>query len=275
MKSESSLRLGVAQMTANEDVSGNIDTVETLFRRSDKDGADLTVFPENSLFFRIRRGSPLSGLDLNGPEIARIEKFVNAGRSALMFTTAVAGAENKFRNSTLFFAPGQVPQVLYSKIHLFDVDVPGAPPVRESEVFSPGDQPEIFDFNGWRIGLSICYDLRFAELYLNYAQKVDLILVPSAFLVPTGKAHWHTLLRARAIESQCYVAAPAQSGEHRSPDGQTRLTYGHSLVVDPWGEVLSDTEYSPEVRVVELSKAPIEKVRRQIPMAGHRRLKRF
>ncbi|NJM10425.1 MAG: hypothetical protein HC883_06135 [Bdellovibrionaceae bacterium] len=175
------------------------------------------------------------------------------------------------KNSTILFEAGKGPRVVYTKVHLFDVDVEGAPPVRESELFVNGDHPAILDFHGWKIGLSICYDLRFAELYLNYAQAVDLILVPSAFLVPTGEAHWHTLLRARAIEAQAYVAAPAQGGEHGSGD-QFRSTYGHSLVVDPWGRVVVDMKLETGLQTVELVREAIEKVRRQIPMKSHRRL---
>jgi predicted amidohydrolase len=181
---------------------------------------------------------------------------------------------DKFSNSTVFLNPNVDPHVVYSKIHLFDVDVEGAPPVRESDHFVNGSGPALIDFRGWKLGLSICYDLRFPELYLNYAQKADLILVPSAFLVPTGEAHWHVLLRARAIESQCYVAAPAQSGEHVShlDSGQVRKTYGHSLIVDPWGRALEEMASGLDIRTVELSRTPIEKARRQIPMKAHRRL---
>jgi predicted amidohydrolase len=155
---------------------------------------------------------------------------------------------------------------------LFDVEVAGAPPVRESDYFNGGSEARVVEIDGWKFGLSICYDLRFAELYLRYArEKADVILVPSAFLVPTGEAHWHVLLRARAIEAQCFVAAPAQSGEHHS-DSQVRKTYGHSLVVDPWGKVLAELKESPQIQVVELDRELITKARRQIPMGGHRRL---
>jgi predicted amidohydrolase len=174
----------------------------------------------------------------------------------------------------LFFAPGHPARVVYVKTHLFDVDVEGAPPVRESDHFVGGGGPATVELKGWKFGLSICYDLRFAELYLKYAEAVDVILIPSAFLVPTGQAHWHVLVRARAIENQCFVAAPAQSGEHTSvASGPSRRTFGHSLVVDPWGAVLLDMEHAPGAAVVELKRDLIEKARRQIPMQGHRRLR--
>jgi nitrilase len=128
------------------------------------------------------------------------------------------------------------------------------------------------ELKGWKIGLSICYDLRFSELFLTYAkQAVDLILVPSAFLVPTGRAHWHVLLRARAIEAQAYVLAAAQGGKHISGKAQ-RETFGHTLAVGPWGEVISELEEAPGHIIIELRPESITKVREQIPMDGHRRL---
>lgn len=264
-------RLGVAQITSTDQADFNLSLIEKLYRQAAVERADLVVFPENSLYFRIRSGDKVAGLQMNGPEVKRLQELVDQQRAPLMVTTAVAEGDGKLSNSTLFFRPAIAPEKVYSKIHLFDVDVPGAPPVRESDHFANGSEPRMIELNGWKIGLSICYDLRFAELYLKYAQKADLILVPSAFLVPTGEAHWHVLLRARAIEAQAFVAAPAQSGEHRSAD-QLRKTYGHSLVVDPWGRILAESEESPQIRVVELDKSAIAKVRAQIPMAGHRRL---
>jgi predicted amidohydrolase len=131
------------------------------------------------------------------------------------------------------------------------------------------------EVKSWRIGLSICYDVRFSELYSNYAKEgAHLILVPSAFLVPTGAAHWHILLRARAIESQAFVIAAAQAGEHVGVHGEKRTTYGHSLAIDPWGEILADLgEAGPKVEVVTLDPARLERVWRQIPQAQHRRLR--
>src|SRR5262249_4008974 len=154
-----------------------------------------------SLYFRIRGREHVRGLDLRGPELKLLQHQVEEGGATLMITTPVANAAGKLTNSTLLFRPGHPVENVYSKVHLFDVDVVGAPPVRESDVFAAGQAPRMIEVKGWKIGLSICYDLRFAELYSHYAQKVDLILIPSAFLVPTGEAHWHVLIRARAIEN--------------------------------------------------------------------------
>lgn len=265
------LKIAVTQMTSLDVSAANVLAVESLFVQAAKAKADLVVFPENTLFFRIRAGSKIPAMTLQSPEIQRLQSVVDAHSSELMLTTPLAAVGGKSSNSTIQFRKGQSPKVIYTKVHLFDVDVEGAPAVRESEAFVNGPGPAMVDVRGWKVGLSICYDLRFSELYLNYSQKADVVLVPSAFLVPTGEAHWHTLLRARAIEGQYYVVAPAQKGEHVSGD-QIRRTYGHALAVDPWGKVLGDLDSSPEMKIVELSREAIVKVRRQIPMEGHRRL---
>lgn len=268
----SQFALGIVQLTSVDDRSQNVISVEDAYRQACDAGAELVVFPENTLYFRIGTSSPSGGaLESGAPEWDRLARLVSARGVPLMLTTAIIGDDRKMRNSTVCLRPDGGRETVYSKLHLFDVDVPGAPPSRESDHFEPGQAPSVVDVNGWRFGLSICYDLRFAELYLKYAQAVDVILVPSAFLVPTGQAHWHVLLRARAIENQCFVAAPAQSGEHRSGES-VRRTYGHSLVVDPWGVILAELESAPEVRVVALARKDIDRVRRQIPMSEHRRL---
>jgi len=164
---------------------------------------------------------------------------------------------------------------VYRKIHLFDVDVVGQKPVRESDVFARGTETSVFEIKGWKFGSSICYDVRFPELYLRYArEEVDAILVPAAFLTTTGRAHWEILLRARAIESQAYVLAAAQGGTHQGIKGGTRETHGHSMIVDPWGLIVEEIQDSSEVRVARatLKVDRIEAVRRQIPMKNHRTL---
>lgn len=260
------LRLGLAQMTSVDNFQSNVHQVESLYLQAVQDRAELVVFPENTLHLRIRSGEKVQGVQLDGPEFQHLQKMVDQHGVSLMLTTAhhQPGAD-KLLASTFLFEAGKPFTNLYSKIHMFDVDVPGAPSVRESNHYQAGTEPRILEFKGWKIGLTICFDLRFSGLFKRYTQVADLILVPSSFLVPTGEAHWHVLLRARAIENQCYVAAPAQSGEHRSGD-QVRYTFGHTLAVDPWGRVLCDLVNSPEMRVVELHREEISKVRRQIPM---------
>jgi predicted amidohydrolase len=145
-------------------------------------------------------------------------------------------------NSSVWIGEDGVAQAGYQKIHLFDIELQGQKPYRESSVFDRGTAGRLVDFKGWKIGESICYDVRFSELYSAYAYaQADLLLIPAAFLVETGKVHWEVLLRARAIESQCYVIASAQVGSHQSTKGKAeRNTYGHSMVIDPWGLVQAD-----------------------------------
>ncbi len=263
------LKLAVAQMTSVDQLFTNLEAVILMFSEAVAAQADLVVFPENTLYFRIRSGSKIESFSWE--DLKELQSKVAQSSTAILLTTPLKSESGKFTNSTILFEPGAEPCVVYSKVHLFDVDVVGAPPVRESDYFESGLGPQILDFRGWKIGLSICYDVRFSELYFPYAQAADLILVPSAFLVPTGEAHWHTLLKARAIEAQTYLAAPAQTGEHVSGD-QVRRTFGHSLVVDPWGRVLVDMDKKPGLSMVELSRESITQVRQQIPMKLHRRL---
>lgn len=237
-------------------------------------GASLMVLPENSLYLRLDRQASVKGLELTDPVLARLSTYCRQHHCEILMTTPLR-ENGRLVNATLRLRGEATAEVVYRKIHLFDVDVEGAPPVRESDEFVPGTTPAMIEVAGWKVGLSICYDLRFAELYHRYGKaQVDLIAVPAAFLVPTGRAHWEILLRARAIENQAYVLAPAQGGTHRSKSGASRETWGHSMIVGPWGEILAEakSENPPRVLRMTLNPTQIETVRRQIPQAGHRRL---
>jgi len=156
----------------------------------------------------------------------------------------------------------------YDKLHLFDIDLAGGQSIRESEAYAPGDKAVAVDTPWGRLGLAICYDLRFPDLFRSLSDAgATMFAIPAAFTVPTGKAHWHVLMRARAIEAGAFVIAAAQTGNHA--DGRT--TYGHSLVVDPWGEVLLDMGDSPGLGLVEIDPARLAEVRAQIPVVRHRR----
>ncbi len=268
--------LGVCQLNSVDQVDFNLQVVQRLYLEAVAGKAQLVVFPENTLYQHIVAGLPLQGLTLNSPEFNALQILVDSNSVPMLLTTALVASDGKYSNSTVFICPNCVAQDVYHKIHLFDVDVPGAPPVRESAQFVAGSKRGEVEVEGWRFGLSICYDLRFGELYRPYAQEVDVILVPASFLMPTGEAHWEVLLRARAIENQCFVAAPAQAGSHQSlqrPESKPRLTYGHSMVVDPWGRVLLNRLTSDSaVDVVELDKKVLDQVRQQIPIKAHRRL---
>jgi predicted amidohydrolase len=297
------LKVAVAQMQSVDNVESNVNQMVQLLNSIEKSSMDLIVFPENSLFLRIVKLSAQMGVQsLKEVHWQILQKIVNQKNIHLLLGASLvvknnrdnskngdrknikvtiqnkSGAvnSNKSINGIVHLAPMKKPKIVYKKIHLFDVDVKGAPPSRESDIFKHGKKPEIINIKGWKIGLSICYDVRFSELYLKYAKKnVDLILIPAAFLVPTGKAHWHTLVRARAIESQAYVLAPAQGGAHASTlePHQFRHTFGHSLIIDPWGQILAEnTEGEPGLLLAELDLDKRYEVQSQIPMSGHRRL---
>jgi predicted amidohydrolase len=156
----------------------------------------------------------------------------------------------------------------YDKMHLFDIDLPGGQSIRESEAYAPGAEAVAVDTPWGRLGLAVCYDLRFPDLFRSLSDAgADMLAIPAAFTVPTGMAHWHILMRARAIEASAFVIAAAQTGAHE--DG--RVTYGHSLVVDPWGEVLLDMGEASGVAMVEIDPGRLAEVRGQIPVLQHRR----
>lgn len=268
------LKVALIQMTSIDDVETNLKNIEAAVLGLKE--AQIAFFPENCLYMRLLEGQKISGFELSDPVFARLSKLAKEKKIALHLGSVplrekIDGQE-KLSNATIFVSVDGKVDCTYRKMHLFDIALEGKKPIRESDAFHHGSEPRVLDFQGIKIGQTICYDLRFAELFSRYAnQQVDLIVVPSAFLVPTGKAHWEVLLRARAIESQCFVLAAAQAGVHKSPQGE-RETYGHSLIVSPWGEILSEGNGSgPQVLEMTLNLEQNDKVRAQIPMQAHRR----
>ena len=272
--SSGTLNVAVCELTSVDDLQLNLQSILALLKSLESDPTDLVCFPENALFLRVREGTKIQGISLENSAFRMLAEWSRANSCVIhLGSVPVEDSGKLFNTSVVVLADGTI-QSSYRKIHLFDVDVDGHKPVRESDVFAGGTQPEILTIKGWRIGSSICYDMRFSELYSKYAQAgVDVILIPSAFLVPTGEAHWEILVRARAIESQVYVLASAKGGLHRGVEGGTRATYGHSMIVDPWGLILAEVN-SDQGRVIrcELRSDRIEQVRKQIPMKNHRRL---
>ncbi len=275
------MRIALAQLNSNDDIQRNLQQVIGLVSEAAGKVAlekpELIIFPENSLYFRLDTKKSIHALELDSDVFKMLEDVAQKSQIALHLTTAFADqkhSETKFFNASILFRPGSKPEVLYHKIHLFDISLKDQKPIRESDVFLNGEKENIFEFNGLLFGSSICYDLRFSELYSHYAKKgVDVILVPSAFLVKTGLAHWEVLLRARAIESQCYVLAPAQSGRHSGKNhDHFRDTFGHTMAIDPWGQVLSLLDSEIGLIYLNLDKNEINSVREQIPMGSHRRL---
>lgn len=269
------LKIAIVQMSSSDNVEANCLQIKSQLNESLKMGKfDLIVFPENALYLRIDSTTPMKNFDLSEDIFQQLHQWCLVNKKTILLGSVPVRSHGDIYNATILIGPKERAKIVYKKIHLFDVDVEGVPQFRESDQFQRGVEPAVIDILGWKIGLSICYDLRFSELYLEYAkQEVDLIFVPAAFLVPTGKAHWHVLLRARAIESQCFVVAPAQKGPHISETKAERHSFGHALIVSPWGEVLVDLgEAASAIQIVELDHSQLSRVRKQIPMKNHRHL---
>jgi len=269
------LRVGICQMTSTDDVLANQkQVIDRLNQFSKPSGLDIITFPENALFLRIEKDAPMKTFDLSEPFFTELRQFCQIHQTTILLGSLPFEEKNYVSNAMVLVTSEEPARVVYRKIHLFDVDVEGQARVRESDQFRHGTEPAQLKIGDWSWGLSICYDLRFSELYSRYAKGgAHVLFIPSAFLVPTGQAHWHTLLKARAIESQCYVIAPAQGGEHRSVSGSSRRTYGHSLCVSPWGEILNELDDATPVAEVELKVSELRRVHQQIPMTQHRRLR--
>ena len=275
-KSKSILKIGLVQMNSTDSAEKNLQQIKQILKRDCKGKKmDGIVFPENSLFLKIKKQANIEALELKDPIFTQISRLSSQYETNIFLTTPLK-EKQKIYNATLRFAPDTSPLVVYKKIHLFDVAIDESRFIRESAVFSAGSKPQIIHWLGWKIGFCICYDLRFSELCLFYGKAgVDLIFIPSAFLKSTGEKHWEILLRARAIENQCYVLAPAQNGKHISCQNRksVRLTYGHSLCIGPQGDIIYDMKQSgPKLKIISLKKSDILKFRKQIPMKKHRKL---
>lgn len=270
------LKIAVCQMTAVDDVQANLKQIEALLGEvPSTEGVRLFCFPENCLYMRVNEGEAIPPFSLKDPVFSDLAVLARKHKAYLHLGSVPLQMGDFLYNSSVIISDEGKIETSYQKIHLFDIQLSGQKPIRESDVFRHGSGPGVFFVDNWKIAQSICYDLRFAELYSQYArEQVDVILVPAAFLTKTGEAHWEVLLRARAIESQCYVVASAQVGLHQSVHGNgSRETYGHSLVVEPWGAVAVQLGGSKkQTSVCSLSRAKIEAVRAQIPMAQHRRI---
>jgi predicted amidohydrolase len=266
------LIVGVMQLTSIDSESENLDAILRLL--NNHKAAGIIFLPENSLFLRINQDSSILPMDLNSEALLRLQHWVNERAVCLHIGATPIRESNGTVNASVFLEPGNLPKITYRKIHLFDIELKGQKPIRESDFFCRGREIQVLNFGPWKIGQSICYDLRFAELYREYSKaQCNILAVPSAFLVPTGEAHWEPLLRARAIENQAYVIAAAQGGTHISlTDADLkRTTYGHSLVVDPWGRILYQSKSDGvDYFEVVITLDAVESVRAQMPMHNHR-----
>ena len=261
----------VVQMTSTTDVERNLAQAVRLVTQAAARGARLVGLPENFAFLR-SEGEPVPAAQaLDGEWVRRMAALARRHEITLLLGSlpeAVPG-DTRVRNTCVLLGPDGDTIATYRKIHLFDSDLPGMEHLKESRSVLPGDEIVVADTPAGRLGLSICYDLRFPELYRALSSRGARVLcVPSAFTERTGKAHWEVLLRARAIENLAYVLAPAQVGHH----GGGRASHGQALIADPWGLVVAQVPDGEGIALAELDFDRLDRLRRELPALRHARL---
>jgi predicted amidohydrolase len=267
------MRIAVLQMTSGINPAANAATLVAGLEEAAVGGARMVFTPEmTGLLDRDRKRAAASIVEEDADPVlaaareaaTRLGLWVHLGSLALR----PGGGEGRYVNRAFLIDDAGAIRARYDKLHLFDVDLPTGESWRESAAYAPGEGAVVAEAPVGKLGLSICYDMRFPDLYRALSDAgAEILAAPAAFTVPTGQAHWHVLLRARAIEAGCFVVAAAQTGTHE--DG--RATYGHSLVIDPWGEVLLDMGEAPGVGFAEIELTRLHDVRARIPALKHRR----
>jgi predicted amidohydrolase len=260
------------QMTTSSDKAANLEKAEGLIRLAAARGARLVGLPEVFNWRGKRADEPAAAEALDGPTLTLMAGLARELEIHLLAgsITEHAPGETRRYNTSVLFGPDGARLAVYRKIHLFDVDLPGRVTIKESDAKIPGTEVVTAATSLGSVGLSICYDLRFPELYRGLAfAGARILMIPSAFTFPTGEAHWDTLIRARAIENQCFVIAPAQFG----PNVHGFSDYGNSMIVDPWGRVLARAGDQEGVVVAPMDMEYLDRVRRELPSLAHARLK--
>jgi predicted amidohydrolase len=270
------LRIGAVQLRSIDDLDANLATCAALIDRAAADGARLVVLPENFAFLGSKEGDKLAIAEALPPaaDAGRIVGALaeRAARHGVwivgggMAETVPGDAARTYNTAVVIDPRGQV-AARYRKIHLFDVDIPGGAVLRESDATAAGDELVVVEIDGAPVGLSICYDVRFPELYraLVKDRGAQVLLVPAAFTAHTGKAHWNLLLRARAVEDQAWVVAAGQWGQHNAK----RQSFGHSQIIDPWGDVVGVQAEGDGVVMANLDGATVATRRAQMPCLRH------
>ncbi|WP_299662503.1 carbon-nitrogen hydrolase family protein [uncultured Ruegeria sp.] len=269
------MKTALLQITASDDPTENLDMVRAMMAEAAADGARFILTPEvtNCVSTSTTRQREVLKHEEDDITLAGLRAQAAAlGVWLLIGSLAIKthDADGRFANRSFMIDPkGQI-VARYDKIHMFDVQVTETETFRESKNYRSGEKAVIAETDFGKVGLSICYDIRFPHLYTALAQAGARILtVPAAFSPVTGAAHWESLLRARAIENGCWVIAPAQTGEHPKTRGRTRYTYGHSMVVAPWGEVLIDAGTDPGIHIFEMHDSSVSEARRKVPSLTH------
>lgn len=260
----------VVQVTATGDRAANLDSARSLVARAAQRGAQAVFLPEMWPFIGEEARKVGEAESLDGPTLTEAATWARTLGIWLFAGSVAERSEDPARvwNTSVVFDPAGARRAVYRKIHLFDIDVPGGVTARESDTVLPGGDCVVVETPWARVGLSICYDLRFPELFAAHrAAGATVLALPAAFTSHTGKDHWEVLLRARAIEQQCWVIAADQGGRHNT----TRQSHGHSMIIDPWGHVVARVGDGPGYAVAEIDLQRVEDVRRQLPCGDHRR----
>ncbi|MEJ0062444.1 MAG: carbon-nitrogen hydrolase family protein [Alphaproteobacteria bacterium] len=265
------VRAACVQITATPDVAANLAMIEPMLAEARKNGAQLIALPENctALGAHVVGQAPRpadpeaeGAMPFFAAQAKKLDAWILAG------SLTVRRDDGKNYNRSCLFGPQGDVAAHYDKIHLFDAVLASGEQYRESEKVAPGGRAVLADTPLAKIGMTICYDLRFGHLYRDLAKAgAEIIAVPAAFTVPTGQAHWHVLLRARAIETGCYILAPGQCGTHEA----NRKTFGHSLIVDPWGAIIAEAGDNPAIIYADLDLDEVARVRQMLPSLKHDR----
>lgn len=271
------MRVALVQLTSSDDPVLNLQRVEGFIRAAHSGGAQFVLTPETTNIISCSRKHQAQVLNTQADDASlerlcalaeELEIWLLIGSLALK----TDDTDGRFANRSFLISPEGKVAANYDKIHMFDVDLGGGEVYRESAAYRPGSEAKLARTAIGNIGMTVCYDMRFPALFRQLAQAgADILTVPAAFTVPTGKAHWHTLLRARAIETGCFVLAPAQVGKHDWGRTPKRETYGHSLAISPWGEVLADCGETEGVTFVDLDLNDVAKARARVPSLTHDR----
>ncbi len=264
-------RAACVQMRTGLDVAANIASASTLIREAKAKGAEFIATPEMTSLFEAETDALFAKTKPEADDAA-LKAFRELGRELgvwlVIGSLPIRVAERQCANRSFLIDPMGAVAARYDKIHMFDVDLPGGEVYRESRNYRPGESAVLADLPWGKLGLTVCYDLRFPQLYRALAKAgASFITIPAAFTHTTGQAHWHVLQRARAIETGCFIIAPAQAGTHEN----RRRTFGHSLIVDPWGVVLAEGGEEPGVVVAEIDPAKVTDARSRVPALTHDR----
>jgi predicted amidohydrolase len=264
------MKIAAIQMRSGLDPDANIAALEPMLAQAAEQGAQYILTPEVTVIFpenREQLASVAASFE-NNPQLRRVGKSARQhGIHIHIGSLAVPLPDGRFANRSVLFGPDGAIVDTYDKIHLFDATIEGLNAYRESATYAGGERAVTVPLGEFTLGMSICYDMRFPKLYNALANAgANLIAVPAAFTVPTGQAHWHVLLRSRAIETGSYVIAAAQGGQHANG----RATYGHSIIIDPWGRVIAELDHDePGVLLAEISPELVRDARQRIPVLAN------